>query len=100
MGVWLRLREVMPEGGLEIRYENLVDDTEGEAKKAVEFLGLPWEEKTLEVSDVGRTIYSPTYADAIQPVYRTAVRRWERYEELLGPHLSLLDGVVGELGYS
>lgn len=100
MGVWIKLREVLSDGWLEVRYEELVKNTDGEAKKAVEFLGLPWEEKTLDLKDEERTIFSPTYADAIKPVYRTAVRKWERYGELLDPHLPLLDPLVRELGYS
>ena len=100
MGVWLRLREVMSDGWHEVRYERLVEDTETEARKAVAFLGLPWEKDALKSRPDERTIFSPTYADAIKPVYRTAVKRWENYGELLDPHLSLLDGIVRELGYS
>lgn len=100
MGVWIKLREIMPDGWLEVRYEQLVEDTDAEARKAVEFLGLPWQDETLELKEDERTIFSPTYADAIKPVYKTAVRRWERYGELLEPHLPLLDNVVRELGYT
>lgn len=100
MSVWIKLREILPDGWLEVRYEHLVEDTDAEARKAVEFLGLPWQEGILELREEERTIFSPTYADAIKPVYRTAVRRWERYGELLDPHLPLLDNVVRELGYA
>ena len=100
MGVWIRLREILPDGWLEVRYEELVEDAHAESRRAVEFLELPWEEEALELREDERTIFSPTYADAIKPVYRTAVRRWENYGELLDPHLPLLDKVVRELGYA
>ncbi|MDF1710850.1 MAG: sulfotransferase [Akkermansiaceae bacterium] len=38
MGVWLKLREIMPDGWLEIRYEQLVEDADAEARKAMDFL--------------------------------------------------------------
>ncbi len=99
MGVWLRLKEILPDGWIEVRYEDLVTNTETVAKQVVDFLELPWEEDILVVPDRGRTIFSPTYADAAKPVYRSAMRRWESYEELLAPHLSILQPSIDALGY-
>jgi tetratricopeptide (TPR) repeat protein len=100
MGVWIKVRDLIPEQGLEVRYEDLVKNPETEARKAVEFLGLSWEEQTLEPQQEGRTIFSPTYADAAKPVYQSAVRRWDNYENILGPHLPLLHDAMREFGYS
>lgn len=101
MGVWLRLRELLPDGFHEVRYERLVEDTPGMIRGTLDFLGLPWEEAAMNRGEGGkkRTIYSPTYAQAAKPVYKSALRRWENYADPLEPHLHILDTAVDRLGY-
>ena len=49
MQTWLAVRRLSPGPWLEFRYEDVVADLEREARKILEFLGLPWDEKVLEV---------------------------------------------------
>lgn len=99
MGVWLKMRQILPDGWLEVRYEDLVDDTAGISRQAFDFLGLPWQDEVLLARNQQRTVFSPTYADASKPVYRSSIRRWEAYEEFLSPHLPILNNAIKELGY-
>ena len=43
MAVWRQLREMIASPWLEVRYEETVTDLEKEARRALEFLDLPWE---------------------------------------------------------
>lgn len=101
LGVWLRLREIIASPWLEIRYEEIVQHLEREARRALEFLGLPWEPQVLEYRHRLETkrVGSPTYQDVRQPLYTRAMGRWRNYEEFLAPHLPLLEPILNELGY-
>src|SRR4030095_14268342 len=48
MGVWLRLREILPASWLEVRYEDVVPNVEQQARRALDFLGLPWDPTVLD----------------------------------------------------
>jgi hypothetical protein len=106
MNAWLRLREMlggeMQEGSwLEVRYEELVADLSGQARQALELLGLPWSDSILKYRDRASAapVRSPSYADVARPVYRSAIGRWKNYERQLAPVLSSLEPFVKAFGY-
>ncbi|MCW1924813.1 sulfotransferase [Luteolibacter arcticus] len=103
MEIWLRLRDLLDEGFLEIRYERLVADHGEVAREVLDFLGLP---ESPQVADyrlraAERGVYSPTYAEVREPVQAGAVGRWTRHPEQFGiPDGVPLDSPLGrELGY-
>ena len=102
MQAWLKLREIIPDGWLEVRYEDLVDDLPSTARRATDFLGLPWDDAVLTYRDrlADRQINSPTYEAVAKPIYRSAIGRWQNYRRPLEPVLSLLEPLVRSLGYS
>ncbi|HSC46922.1 MAG TPA: sulfotransferase [Gammaproteobacteria bacterium] len=85
-----------------LRYEDLVDDLEKEARRLCEFLGVPWDEAMLHSHDKakGRRINTPSYHQVVQPVYRTALERWRRYATPLAPVLARLQPYVEFFGYA
>jgi tetratricopeptide (TPR) repeat protein len=96
---WLRVRELI-DGWAEIRYEDLVADLPGQARRAVAALGLPWDDAVLAYRDrPRRPVQSPTYEAVAKPVYRSAVGRWRNYERHLAPVLERLEPMVTALGY-
>jgi hypothetical protein len=101
MGVWLRLRELMEGNWVEVRYEDTVADLEGQARRALGFLGLPWDEGVVRYRERrrGKVVNSPTHDAVRQPIYRRAVGRWRHYEPWLGPYLGRLEPFVKALGY-
>ena len=50
MRAWLKIRDMLRNPWIEIRYEDMVADLEGQARKVLEFLGLPWDDVVLGVS--------------------------------------------------
>jgi tetratricopeptide (TPR) repeat protein len=101
MGFWLALRPHLGGRGLEVRYEELVDDLAGVARRVLDFLGVAFDERVLRYDEHARSrrVKSPSYADVVKPLYRTAVGRWRRYEKHLAPHLGALEPVARALGY-
>ncbi len=78
---------------LEIVYEDLVNDLEGESRRMIDFLGLDWDERCLRYYESGRTVLTLSYAQVTKPIYKSAVERYRRYEQHLGPlKAALADG--------
>ncbi len=98
---WLAIKPCLGGAALEVRYEDLVGNLEQNARRALEFLGVTWDERVLRFNDHAqtRTICSPTYAEVTKPVYRTAVGRWHHYQKYFEPHLALLAPTLRKLGY-
>lgn len=78
-------RSVLDLRFLEVRYEDLVEDTEAQIRRIVDFCGLPWDERCLRYWETDRVVLTPSYDQVRQPVFRTAMGRWKLYEEFLGP---------------
>lgn len=103
MGTWLKLRELIGVPWCQIRYEDTVTDLEGTARRALDTLGLPWDDRVLDYRHrvVDRKhVCSPSYEAVAQPIYTRAIGRWKNYERLLEPVLAMLDPFVREFGYA
>jgi tetratricopeptide (TPR) repeat protein len=84
-------RSLLPAGKMiEIRYETLVNDLAGEARRLVEFCGLPWDERCLAFHETDRPVTTASVLQVRQPIYRSSIERWRRYENQLGPLLEAL----------
>jgi hypothetical protein len=101
MGMWRTVSPLIANPWLEVRYEDLVERLETEARKALEFLGLSWDPHVLGFDEHARKklIRSPTYADVTKPVYKRAVGRWQNYRKYLEPCLGRLEPFVKAFGY-
>jgi hypothetical protein len=102
MNMWLAVRRFTEGSWLEFRYEDVVADLETQARRILEFLGLPWDDKVLRFHEHARQklVRSPTYKDVTQPVYNRAVGRWQHYAEFLEPVMDRLRPFITEFGYS
>lgn len=101
MHAWLKLRGIIRNPWIEVRYEDMVANLEMQARRALEFLGLPWNDCVLEYHRRAQTkhVHSPTYEAVTKPVYSTSVGRWRNYEKHLAPFLELLRPFVEAFGY-
>ncbi len=89
-------REVLPaECYAEVRYEDIVDDLEGEARRLVAFCGLGWDAACLEFHRTERAVRTASAMQVRQPLYRSSVGRWRDVAEHLGPLLETLHPVPG-----
>jgi tetratricopeptide (TPR) repeat protein len=84
-------RRVLPEGVmLEVDYEDVVVDLEGQARRLVAHCGLAWDPSCLAFHQNLRPVRTASAHQVRQPVYRTSVGRGRAYGELLRPLLSAL----------
>ena len=84
-------RALLPaERFIEIDYEAVVDDLEGQARRLTGFLGLPWDDACLNFQDNRRVVRTASVTQVRQPLYRTSVGRWRPYASHLGPLLAEL----------
>jgi tetratricopeptide (TPR) repeat protein len=84
--------KVLPEGVLTtVQYEDVVTETEKEAKALIDFIGLKWDHKCLEFHKSDRPVKTASVAQVRKPIYKTAVKRWMKYGDGLQP---LIDAVA------
>lgn len=98
---WLNLRDKLGDGWLQVRYEDVVNDLPGQARRCLDLLGLPWDDSVLTYREKlkDKAVASPTYASVTQPIYRTAIGRWRNYERHFAPVLKRLEPFIREFGY-
>jgi hypothetical protein len=103
MRLWRQYTRVLALDYHVVKYERLVDDFEGEARRLLEFLDIPWHDAVLDHAQGalrrGR-ISTPSYHQVARPVYRRACHRWRKYERHLTPILDTLEPHIRWLGYN
>lgn len=83
-------RQVLPIARLQVSYETLVGDLEGESRRMLEFLGLGWESACLEFHRTERVVVTQSTWQVRQKLFTRSVGRWRSYERHLEPLLSSL----------
>lgn len=85
----------------QVRYEDVVADLEGEARKLCAFLGVPFETSMLDYRETAlkRDIATPSARQVIEPLYQRSIGRWRRYALDLAPVLPDLDRWAERYGY-
>jgi len=76
---------VFPNEILEINYEDVVEDTEGMARKMLEYIGVGWEPEVLAFNELERPIKTASVWQVRQPIYKTSKAKWMRYQNHLAP---------------
>ena len=84
-------RAVLPASHfLEVDYEAVVDDLETEARRMLEFLGLPWNDAVLEFHRTERPVLTASVNQVREPIYRSSAGRWRAHAAELQPLLAAL----------
>ncbi len=71
-------------------YETMVEDTEGEVRRLLEYCGLPFEEGCLRFYENARAVRTASSEQVRKPIFRDALEHWRHYEPWLGPLKSAL----------
>jgi tetratricopeptide (TPR) repeat protein len=77
---------VLPGKVLRVHYEHVVADLEGQVRRILDFLGLPFEEGCLEYHRTDRSIRTPSSEQVRQPIFQAGLEQWRHYE----PYLDVL----------
>lgn len=78
-------REKMPEGFMEIHYEDLIDDPEKHARALIDYCDLEWQDDCLNFHKSKRQVKTLSVYQVRQPIYKSSVKAWQRYEDELQP---------------
>jgi tetratricopeptide (TPR) repeat protein len=102
MRAWLKLRPMLRNPWIEVRYEDTVADLPRQARKVLDFLGQPWNDAVLAYHHRAQRkhVHSPTYEAVTKPVYTSSIGRWRNYADQLEPHMEILRPFIDAFGYS
>jgi tetratricopeptide (TPR) repeat protein len=82
---------VLPGRILDIDYEETVDNFEEQARKLINFIGLEWNDACLKPHKQKRSILTASKMQVTQPIYKTSIHKWKRYEKELQPLIKIID---------
>ena len=89
MGHWRQI--LPPDRFIDVDYEAVVENLEGEARRLLEWLGLPWDAACLRFHETERVVRTASLVQVRQPIYRSSMGRWRKYSEHLQPLLAALE---------
>lgn len=78
-------RELYPEGFLDIEYHDLVNSPQKEVRRLVQYCELDWQHKMMDFHQNSTPTATASFSQVRQPIYKTSVNRWKRYELQLKP---------------
>lgn len=88
-------RSILSPGAMfEVVYEDVVDDLEGQARRLIDYCGLPWDDRCLSFHKTSRRVKTASSFQIHQPLFRSSLQRWRHYEVGLGPLLDELRSVL------
>jgi hypothetical protein len=85
---------VLPGRVHRVVYERMVEDTETEVRRLLEYCGLPFEDACLRFYENERAVRTASSEQVRQPIFRDAIEHWRNYEPWLGPLKSALGPVL------
>jgi tetratricopeptide (TPR) repeat protein len=68
-----------------VHHENMVDDTEPEIRKLLDYCGLEFEPDCLRFHENKRPVRTPSAQQVRRPIYREGLEHWRNFEPWLGP---------------
>jgi tetratricopeptide (TPR) repeat protein len=83
-----------PDAMLDVAYEDVVADLEGQARRLIAYCGLPWDDRCLSFHTTNRAVRTASAVQVRRPLFRTSVQRWRRYKSSLGPLLHQLGDIT------
>ncbi|HET7925776.1 MAG TPA: sulfotransferase [Rhodanobacteraceae bacterium] len=76
---------VLPGRVHRVFYENMVEHTEREVRRLLNYCGLPFEDACLNFFENERPVRTASSEQVRQPIYTSGVDQWRRYEAWLDP---------------
>ena len=94
VGLMAHFDAVLPGRVHRVLYERMVEDTETEVRRLLEYCGLPFDDNCLRFFESERPVRTPSSEQVRQPIYRDAVDQWRHYEAWLEPLKTALGPVL------
>jgi tetratricopeptide (TPR) repeat protein len=77
--------QMFPGRILQLSYEDLIADQEGQSRRLYAHCGLAWTDAALAFHTQTAAVATPSAAQVRRPIYRDAVARWRVHAEALAP---------------
>jgi tetratricopeptide (TPR) repeat protein len=85
---------VLPGRILRVQHESVVEDLEGNVRRLLDFLGLPFEAACIEFYRTERSVRTASSEQVRQPIYKEGIDQWRNFEPWLGPLKSALGDLL------
>lgn len=80
-----RWRTTLSNRLIEIRYEDMVLDQDGQTRRLLEHCGLDWSDRCLTFHTSDAPVSTPSAAQVRRPIYRDSIARWRQHEAVMEP---------------
>ena len=89
--------EVLPGTVLDVHYEDVVADLEGQVRRILDYCELDFEASCLRFHETSRAVKTASSEQVRKPIYTSAVHTWRHYEAHLGPLIETLEPLLAKL---
>jgi Tfp pilus assembly protein PilF len=86
--------EALPGRVHRVLYEQIVEDTEAEVRRLLDYCGLPFEPECLRFFENERPVRTASSEQVRQPIYREGMEQWRHYDPWLDPLKAALGPVL------
>ena len=85
---------VQPGAVHRVTYESMVDDTEAEVRRLLDYCGVEFEDSCLAFYNNDRAVRTPSSEQVRQPIFREGTEAWKPFAAQLGPLRDALGDVL------
>ena len=86
--------EVLPDRVLTVQYEDMVTDFDRQARRLLDYCGLPWEDACANFHETERPVRTASAQQVRLPIYAKSINFWRNYEAHLGELIEVLAPVL------
>ena len=83
-------KKQFPENIITVNYEDIINHTQQETTRILEFLDLKWQDRCLEHYKSKRHVLTASQQQVNKPIYNKSIDRWKSYKPYIKPLLSEL----------
>jgi Tfp pilus assembly protein PilF len=94
VGLMAHFDDVLPGRIHRVFYERIVEDTEAEVRRLLDYCDLPFEPECLRFFENERPVRTASSEQVRQPIYRDGMEQWRHYESWLDPLKAALGPVL------
>ncbi|MCH9693516.1 MAG: sulfotransferase [Gammaproteobacteria bacterium] len=91
------IHTVLPGFVLDVHYEQVVADLDGQVRRILDYCGLPFEEACLSFHETARAVKTASSEQVRQPIYSSSVNLWKNYEPYLHELIEVLEPLLLKL---
>jgi len=86
--------QVLPGFVLDVQYEDVVGDLEGQVRRILDYCDLPFEQACLDFHQTERAVKTASSQQVRQPIYSSSVNFWENYQSHLSELIEVLEPLL------